>query len=235
MWLEDSGVITNKTALPITAFVYGPLEYETQEAFVTIGRLQCRGKEEVKKPPSSCNDLKKLGEMRTGLYPLLDDVEDYPKLVLCDMEEPGYDGDMMIKSMWMKTSSGPGDRVFSVQHSGQNDIAVGSIITFDTTILNVGDCFNLEAGIFTASTPGYYQFAFSGLTWDQYDKTNVQILVNDKFYMHFYDANNNLAASISKVWILNLQRGDTVSLHLTAGSFFGFRNSHRTEFIGILL
>lgn len=57
-WLEDSGVITNMTALPISAFNYGPMEYDTQEAMVRIGRLRCSGRTEINPSPSTYDDLR---------------------------------------------------------------------------------------------------------------------------------------------------------------------------------
>merc|ERR1712106_11658 len=96
-WLQDSGLITNMTALPISAFNYGYMQSEYQEAKVKIGRLRCSGQVEMKPSPSTCNDLKKMGETRSGLYPLEDENDGPPKLSHCDMNIPGYDGDMEIE------------------------------------------------------------------------------------------------------------------------------------------
>ena len=42
-WYTDQGIITSMDKLPITAFSYGPLEFEIERANVTIGRLKCQG------------------------------------------------------------------------------------------------------------------------------------------------------------------------------------------------
>ena len=42
-WQVDEGVITDKDLLPITEFAYGPLEYDLEEAKVSIGSLKCSG------------------------------------------------------------------------------------------------------------------------------------------------------------------------------------------------
>jgi hypothetical protein len=43
IWAEDQGVITAKDILPIQAFSYGPLTYDSEMANITIGRLKCSG------------------------------------------------------------------------------------------------------------------------------------------------------------------------------------------------
>ena len=42
-WQVDEGIITDKNLLPITEFAYGPLEYDLEEAKVSIGSLKCSG------------------------------------------------------------------------------------------------------------------------------------------------------------------------------------------------
>ena len=42
-WLKDSGLITEKELLPITAFKYGPMKYDIEEAKVQVGKLKCSG------------------------------------------------------------------------------------------------------------------------------------------------------------------------------------------------
>ena len=42
-WQVDEGIITDKDLLPITEFAYGPLEYDLEEAKVSIGSLKCSG------------------------------------------------------------------------------------------------------------------------------------------------------------------------------------------------
>jgi len=183
-WFEDAGIINNMTALPITAFSYGPFQYEMQQASVKVGRLRCKGEVDVRMPPSTCNDLKRLGETRTALYSLQDeDNQGYPKLSYCDMSTPGYEEDMETTMGWTKFSSGPGEVVFSVQHSGQQDIVVGKVITFDREITNQGTAMDLYTGVFTAPVTGLYEFKFSAITGRTDERTDVQIYVNGDIYI----------------------------------------------------
>ena len=43
VWAEDTGIITEKSKLPITAFMYNPIEFDLQEASISISSLKCRG------------------------------------------------------------------------------------------------------------------------------------------------------------------------------------------------
>ena len=42
-WQFDEGFINDENLLPITEFAYGPLEYDLEEAKVSIGSLKCGG------------------------------------------------------------------------------------------------------------------------------------------------------------------------------------------------
>jgi hypothetical protein len=66
-WESDAGALTDQAALPVTAFVYGKLEFDAQMANVTIGRLVCSGSNEFD-AAASCNDLWLAGETRSGYY-----------------------------------------------------------------------------------------------------------------------------------------------------------------------
>jgi hypothetical protein len=48
IWAEDQGVITAKDVLPIKAFSYGPLTFDSEMANITIGRLKCSGTNSTK-------------------------------------------------------------------------------------------------------------------------------------------------------------------------------------------
>ena len=39
-------------------------------------------------------------------------------------------------------------------------------VTFDTSIINVGNGMDIQSGYFTAPTSGYYYFSFSGTAYD---------------------------------------------------------------------
>lgn len=58
-WHSYEGIITDKNLLPITAFSYGPIEYELEQAKISIGNLKCSGAFET-----NCN-----GDSETELAP----------------------------------------------------------------------------------------------------------------------------------------------------------------------
>ena len=42
-WREDSGLLTDKSALPVTQIILGDLDYSTEEGYHTLGKLKCYG------------------------------------------------------------------------------------------------------------------------------------------------------------------------------------------------
>ncbi len=56
-WMTDSGVITNKTALPITGFSYGYLSRGSR-AKVSFGPLRCSGEREEEREGMTCASVK---------------------------------------------------------------------------------------------------------------------------------------------------------------------------------
>ena len=60
-WYEDIGRITSKEILPITKFSYGPLQFDSERANITVGRLTCSGAKQVDQHSISCNSWKLKG------------------------------------------------------------------------------------------------------------------------------------------------------------------------------
>ena len=197
-----------------------------------IGRLRCSGETEINIPPSSCKDLKKMGETRTGLY-VLEDVENenYPVMSFCDMNTPGYEDVIESKIGWLKFRSGPREVVFCVTHSGINDIPTGATITYDVEVVNKGSAMNLKEGVFTAVTSGLYEFKFSGMTYPA-GQLRIDIMLNGNVYIETVNSYDSYSSE-NRVWLLNLHLGDTVHLVKTAGGLYW--NVYVTEFIGVLL
>ena len=42
-WREDSGLLTDKSALPVTQIILGDLDYSDEEGYHTLGKLKCYG------------------------------------------------------------------------------------------------------------------------------------------------------------------------------------------------
>jgi len=233
-WMEDTGKLTNMSALPVMAFKYGPLTYETQQAKFRVGRLRCGGVREVSRVPHTCLDLKLLGETRPGLYHLQDSQhDDYPKMSFCQLDQPGYEDGMELESHWVKLTSGPGQVFFAVKHSGYNDISNGGVITFDVTVANEGSGMNSDEGVFTAPVDGVYDFKLSALTVSGTGETYVDVLLNDVMKVRMYDINAAGSSSLSRAWAFSLKRGDEVKLIKMGGGLH--RNEHGLYFVGMLI
>ena len=42
-WREDSGLLTDKSALPVTQIRLGVLDHSSEEGYHTLGKLKCYG------------------------------------------------------------------------------------------------------------------------------------------------------------------------------------------------
>ena len=42
-WREDSGLLTDKSALPVTQIRLGDLDHSSEEGYLTLGKLKCYG------------------------------------------------------------------------------------------------------------------------------------------------------------------------------------------------
>ncbi len=56
-WNKDYGIITNKTALPITGFNYSSIYLDSQATY-SVGRLKCSGRKRFQDEGKSCASLK---------------------------------------------------------------------------------------------------------------------------------------------------------------------------------
>jgi len=88
--LQDTGVITNITALPITKLFFGGLSYEIQYGAFQLGRLKCYGEADIN-TASSCTALKKSGVFTSGHYVIKEEGDSQQKIVYCGMNSSSYD------------------------------------------------------------------------------------------------------------------------------------------------
>ena len=70
----DHGTISNVTALPITGFKYGYMEFPSQKASIEISRMKCKGAKKIEPDHlmDSCSNLKISGVTTSGNYYLND-------------------------------------------------------------------------------------------------------------------------------------------------------------------
>lgn len=231
-WKQDLGYISNKTALPITGFNYGFLIYDVMEAMVQIGRLKCSGKAAYSSTPNSCRDLKMRGEQNSGLYLIEDsDFNNFSMISKCDMDGPDYDEVEEKKLGWSSFSTGPAKVAFTVWNSQNYGGPHNSTIQFDEVILNDGLAFDTDT--FTSPVGGVYEFSFSALsTGGEGHHFTIDIIVNNNFYQRM-TADNYQFTYLSKSWTIPLLAGNTVSLVLQDGAFYG--EDMRAEFSGKLI
>ncbi len=100
------------------------------------------------------------------------------------------------------------------------EVESGRDITFDTTVINIGEAFHAESGIFVALETGSYRFSFTAESQD--NGPEVQVVVNGQPEMLFtHDADLDLfpRGFHSDVWQMNLLKGDFVNLYLLSGNF----------------
>ena len=108
------------------------------------------------------------------------------------------------------------------------------VITNETASVNIGNCIDLNAGIFTAKTSGIYEFSISMLE-DTTPDIRIRIFVNGNVYLQVYDRNDSPKnySQVSRTWMIKLEAQDTLHLVLVKGSMHGDRNAdvNFTEFI----
>ena len=66
-----SGVITDKSILPITRLNFGRTQLESSSGVHTLGRFECTGQVAVNGLPKSCEDLWRIGHILSGMYSIM--------------------------------------------------------------------------------------------------------------------------------------------------------------------
>ena len=116
-------------------------------------------------------------------------------------------------------------------------------MTYDESVINVGDGMNLQSGIFTAPISGYYFFSFSGLGYDEdsFLYVDVRIYKNGVFLFYIKDFGSMKVTSstfqtrnLAYSWITKLQEGDSINLRVFNGQLWA-DSYQRITFNGQLL
>ena len=93
----QSGVITDKSYLPVTRLNFGRTQLESSSGVHTLGRFECTGQVSVSGMPKSCTDLWKIGHTLSGIYSVMGSA--YVETVYCDFAKlPNEQGRPSVKS-----------------------------------------------------------------------------------------------------------------------------------------
>jgi len=200
---EDSGVITNVDALPITGFRYGDLKYQTQFASVHIGKLLCEGKKTVKPENlmDSCVNLKLDGVTQSGNFILNDQSVSY-----CEMTKKITDPD--IQRHVGRIQYREEDVAFIVTATENSGCIPTGVITFDNKIIDYSNSFNIKEGIFVVPVTGNYLFFFNspvGIT----DFSGVYVHVNgyDDYFFEEATLTDDSSYLLNFMFTMQLEEG----------------------------
>ena len=94
-------------------------------------------------------------------------------------------------------------------------------IKFNSMVMNIGDTFDPQSGVFRAPKMGAYSFSFSGTTRYLNSSFSVEVMVNDDIALTIQDDANHQGVhhnNVSFNWHLALKANDKVKLIITDGS-----------------
>ena len=92
-------------------------------------------------------------------------------------------------------------------------------VTYDKTVINLGDAMNVKTGKFTAPFKGVYSFTFSGVAKSAYFVGFI-ISKNDGAFSFVYEEQQH--AYLTSSWMMQLNEKDTVSIN----NFWGALSPH---------
>ena len=94
-------------------------------------------------------------------------------------------------------------------------------IKFNTVVMDIGNAFDPESGVFRAPRLGVYSFSFSGTTRYLDTSFSVLVFVNDDIALTIEDNANHQSVyhnNVSYNWHLALKANDEIRLVITNGS-----------------
>ena len=96
---SDTGLVTDKTLLPVTRLNFGRILTPPASGQHTLGRMQCFGRlvSAESRPSGSCEDLWRAGQTLSGLYPIQRPSSGGVETVFCDMTQvPGRESSTAV-------------------------------------------------------------------------------------------------------------------------------------------
>jgi len=200
---SDNGTITDVSALPITGFVYGKMEYPSQFAAISIGRLQCQGmkKIETKDVTATCANMKISGGYQSGNYILQDS-----SVAFCNMDMDLEDEN--IQTHIGGLSYNDNDVLFVATKIGHGGYVPVGKITFNQEDKDSTNSFS--NGVFRAPLEGTYLFLFSGYVSTD-NRAYLYLYLNGAKEREFYDG-APYPLEVTFHFTLSLQKDDEVYL-----------------------
>jgi len=210
--------------------------------------------EDIDKIPSSCDDLRRIGHIHSGLYSIMG--AQTVESVYCNFKKLSSDAGMKLHSNskftylfilvnfldfqksigFVDVKSSP--TYFFVQRKtkfGQKNIP----IPFEVERLNIGGAMNLDTGKFTAPVSGTYFFSFSAVVvfGSTYQYINVGLYKNDELMGAGHSDESSQSEMLSLQSTLNLKSGDEIWLQVfgISASGGGIRGDYFNNFNGFIL
>merc|ERR1711860_49173 len=239
-WQRDSGRITEKANLPITAFKYGDLTDENANANFKIGPLTCQGnknpfivEDEIKKMIVKVDEnsgkidetTRKVDQNSGKIIEVNTNKNNIASLKSTIEDKWAKDKDSKVIFMAYRTS-----RVYK-----------NTKITFNHVVPNIGSDMNGSSGTFTARIPGNYFLTFSAQTQNGNDERKPDMCVRVKKNSNMstfliYDGNDSTDENnLSYSWMFRLQVGDTIHLETCSNTILYGDGTEWITFTGHLL
>jgi len=194
-------------------------------------------------PPTNCSDLSQLGYTLNGFYLVQSNTTNpndtdslKTETVYCAFKQPNgpFNPNSVEKRVSAITSSkfddAPSNSLnrssinsgvhFHVQTTSvRKTVASKTIVQFKNVILNMGDGFDSETGIFTVPKSGIYQLTFSGSMYlnaaRRESPSNIILSVNSSSKQrHSLQITDNLQLNRFLQAIIQLNRGDEISIQI---------------------
>jgi len=132
----------------------------------------------------------------------------------------------------------PGSVMFSAYRDEGLSDGGECFVTFSGCSVNVGNGFIPKSGVFQCPEPGLYMFTFTVCTYDG-KKCLLMLKKNDKDECALIDQDGNEnrgKTMISQTCMMELDVSDRVQVYAVTGTgFTDGKNSHYTQFCGVLL
>lgn len=190
--------------------------------------------------PKSCHDLKQMGHVFSGIYPLRGDTN--IEMVFCDMSTTGGIQQKWLGIVDVKSSSVhfyvQRNTSFPLNSKTTTPRAVQAVLPFEIVRSNRGNAMNIRTGVFTVPITGTYVFTFSAIKLDKARYVNVYLYVNEtEKVASVYGSQHTGFFSLSLQSLLHLKVNDRVQLvveSLQGGGIYDDKDS-TTQFGGFLL